>query len=194
MDVNIENSGKESNNDSVLNLDLNPDGEFILSCLSCNIAHLQEKKKSLLRRNLVSDVRRNIYMLTSWKVWVVLLWQLSRDANRKQGYKLSRNECTRWSTKKIALGGALVHFLKADVKWTVISNLFITSDLNGTVVDIVIIKADLKEMVIHIICYGYVSIFFQVNQEFQKPKWLIRWIFDQGQRKWLCAKGLRLGK
>ena len=26
MDVNIENSGKESNNDSILNLDLNPDG------------------------------------------------------------------------------------------------------------------------------------------------------------------------
>ena len=26
MDVNIENSGKESNNDSILNLDCNPDG------------------------------------------------------------------------------------------------------------------------------------------------------------------------
>ena len=118
-------------------------------------------------------------MLTSWKSQVALLQQLSRDANRKQVYKLSRNEWTRWSTPKIALGGALVHFLKADVKGTVVSCLFITADLIGTVVDIIIIKADLKGIVIHIIVYYYVGIFFQVNQEFQKPKWLIRWIFDQ---------------
>ena len=71
---------------------------------------------------------------------------------------------------QIALNGILVHFFKADVKRTVFTSLFITADLNGTVVDIVIIKADLKEIVVHIVTYCYVSIIFQVNREFQKPR------------------------
>ena len=52
MDENIENSGEESDNDSILDLDLNPDGVIRPFMFVCNIAHLQEKKKFLLTKKL----------------------------------------------------------------------------------------------------------------------------------------------
>ena len=50
MDENIESSGEESDNDSILDSDLHPDGVLVHSCLSRNIARLQEKKKFLLTK------------------------------------------------------------------------------------------------------------------------------------------------
>lgn len=86
------------------------------------------------------------------------------------------------------------------VSWSACSKLMLNELLSpaslsqltwkGIVVDIVIIKVDLKGTVVYIIIYCYISIFFQVNQELQKPKWVIRWIFDWGRSKWLSAKGL----
>ena len=48
----------------------------------------------------------------------------------------------------------------------------------------------MKGIVGYIIIYCYISIFFQVNPELQKPKLVIRWFFDRGRSKWLNAKGL----
>ena len=91
-----ENSGKESNNGSILILDLNPDSVIcpLMFEPQCSLSS-GEEEISIGKKHIGRDTRRNIYVLASWELQVVLLWQLSRDANRKQVYKLLKKECTR---------------------------------------------------------------------------------------------------
>ena len=95
MDENIENSGEESDNDSILDLDLNPDSVIRPFMFEPQHSSSSGEEEISVDKETQEDTRRNIYALTSWKSRMVLLRQLSRDANRKQVYMLPRNGCSR---------------------------------------------------------------------------------------------------
>ena len=83
MNENVENSGKESDNDSILDLDLNPD-----SVIRPFMFEPQHSSSSGEEEISGRYTKRIIYVLTSRKSRVVLLRQLSRDDNRKRTYQV----------------------------------------------------------------------------------------------------------
>ena len=72
MDENIENRGKESDN-SILDLDLNPDGVIRPFMFEPQHSSSSGEGEIFVDEETQRYTRRNIYALTSWKSWVVLL-------------------------------------------------------------------------------------------------------------------------
>ena len=96
MDENIENSGEESDNDSILDLDLNPDG--VIRPFMFEPQHSSSSGEEEI--SVDKETQEEIQEETSTRSrlgnreWCSLR-QLSRDANRKRVYMLPRNGCTR---------------------------------------------------------------------------------------------------
>ena len=91
INANIENSGEESSNDSILNLDLDPDGVI------CPFMFEPQHNSSLGEEEIFVQKKFGKHYKEKHlhaHILEILLWQLSRDAIRKQVCKLSRNECT----------------------------------------------------------------------------------------------------
>ena len=67
MDENIENSGEESDNDSILDLDLNPDGVIRPFMFEPQHSSSSGKGEIFVDEETQRYTRRKIYALTSWK-------------------------------------------------------------------------------------------------------------------------------